>query len=437
LLGKYIETLRSLNEIVEIAQDVSPFYQITSLLLEAEPRPALFMSVKGYGDFYVLGNTVSDKRYLALSLGVEQSEIDNFVLNALTDPIEPVAFREEIPPEFKKIGPNILSLPILKHYKEEPSGYITAGIVIARFPRSARENLSFHRMMVIGENRVVARVLPRHLLRIAEEKGGRTSVAIAIGVHPAVMLSAAISPPYGESEYAIANSLLRGGLELFRIGDEGMAVPSHAEIVMTGVLDLRERADEGPFVDLSKTLDEVRNEPVITIHSIYVRERAIYQSITPGGKEHVFLMSYPKEVMLKKHLLDAGICVKGVNMSSGGGAYFRAVVSILKREEFDPKHAILTAFTNIPQLKLVIVVDADVSPFDLEEVEWALATRFQPTEERMVILHGVKGSTLDPSAEKGFITSKIGIDATIPLKADKARFSKVRIPKQNEPVFIS
>lgn len=83
-------------------------------------------------------------------------------------------------------------------------------------------------------------------------------------------------------------------------------------------------------------------------------------------------------------------------------------------------NAIMAAFTGHPSLKHVIIVDDDIDIFDDRQVEWAVATRFQA--DRMLRIEGAAGSSLDPSAEG--TTWKMGLDATIPLKADRKMFLK-------------
>lgn len=55
----------------------------------------------------------------------------------------------------------------------------------------------------------------------------------------------------------------------------------------------------------------------------------------------------------------------------------------------------------------------------------AVATWF-PADRGLVVLHGVRGSSIAPSARDGF-TSKVGIDATKPLGADPAMFDKATL----------
>ena len=67
-------------------------------------------------------------------------------------------------------------------------------------------------------------------------------------------------------------------------------------------------------------------------------------------------------------------------------------------------------------MKHVVIVDDDIDIFNPHEVEWAIATRFQASRD-MVVYEGVKGSSLDPSADPiTRKTTKVGIDATAPLE---------------------
>ncbi len=118
----------------------------------------------------------------------------------------------------------------------------------------------------------------------------------------------------------------------------------------------------------------------------------------------------------------------GVRLTEGGGAmWLHAVVSITKQHEGDGKNAILAAFAGHPSLKRVIVVDEDINIYDDREVEWAVATRFQPDRDLVIVPNARGGSSLDPpSAEKGLTAKWGGIDATKPLSREK-EFERARV----------
>ena len=71
------------------------------------------------------------------------------------------------------------------------------------------------------------------------------------------------------------------------------------------------------------------------------------------------------------------------------------------------------AFGGHYDVKQVVVVDMDVDIDDPNEIEWAIATRFQADRD-LVVVSGAQGSKLDPSSDDG-ISAKMGIDATKPL----------------------
>ena len=113
--------------------------------------------------------------------------------------------------------------------------------------------------------------------------------------------------------------------------------------------------------------------------------------------------------------------VRNVHSTLGGAGFFHAVVSIRKGSEADGKNAILAALGSYPALKHVTVVNDDVDIFDAQDVEWAVATRFQADRD-VVIISDAGGSALDPSFDiKGTGTgAKMGLDATYPLKHARA-----------------
>ena len=63
--------------------------------------------------------------------------------------------------------------------------------------------------------------------------------------------------------------------------------------------------------------------------------------------------------------------------------------------------------------KLVVVVDDDIDVRNPEQVEWAIATRFQADRDLTVIPRQV-GAALDPSTSAPRVSAIMGMDATRP-----------------------
>jgi UbiD family decarboxylase len=92
------------------------------------------------------------------------------------------------------------------------------------------------------------------------------------------------------------------------------------------------------------------------------------------------------------------------------------VVQIDKQAPADGLRAAEAAFRGHGSLKHVVVVDADVNIFDPNDVEWAIATRFQAGRD-LLILQNQPSSSLDPSAVhiqgQKSRTDKMALDATV------------------------
>jgi UbiD family decarboxylase len=76
--------------------------------------------------------------------------------------------------------------------------------------------------------------------------------------------------------------------------------------------------------------------------------------------------------------------VKAVNLTEGGCGWLHAAISIDKLVDGDAKNALTATFGAHPSLKHAVVVDTDVDVYDLNMVEWAIATRFQANEDLVI-----------------------------------------------------
>ncbi len=350
-------------------------------------------------------NFLSSREILARFLNADPKKIAVELAKIYEKP-KKLDFRNFEELELKKLPKNLYELPILKFFPKT-ARYITAGIVIAK---REHYNASFHRMMLIDERRLAVRlVAPRHtylMWKDAVENGEELRVAVCIGVHPLFMLSAATRVPPGE-EFSYASKLMNG-LTVYK--KDELIIPD-SEIVLFGRLTAETTA-EGPFVDLTGTYDDVRNEPILEVDEIFAKQNYIYYTIIPSGMEHRILMGIPYEPVIYRFV--SNVCkVKNVATTTGSRNYFHAIVQIEKRTEGDAKNAILAALAANPSLKGVIIVDEDIDIFNYEDIDYAIATRFQ-ADRGFVIITGARGSSLDPSS--GETTAKWGIDATKPLK---------------------
>lgn len=179
-------------------------------------------------------------------------------------------------------------------------------------------------------------------------------------------------------------------------------------------------------MDLTETMDIVRQQPVVEIDLITHRRQPIFHALLPGGLEHRLLMGMPREPTIFAEVNKVVRCT-GVAITPGGASWLHAVVQIDKRAPGDGRAAIEAAFRGHGSLKHVWVVDTDIDIFDPLAVEWAVATRFQADRD-LVIMSAQPGSSLDPSGEhvpgQKSRTAKMGLDCTIPWGKERSKFEK-------------
>ena len=259
-------------------------------------------------------------------------------------------------------------------------------------------------------------------------------VAITIGVHPAISIAGAYQADWGKDELEIANSILNGKLRLVECPYSEMFVPSGAEIVLEGKI-LHNKTHKEWMVEMLRTYDLARSQPVFELETLYYRNNPIFHDILSGYSEHRLLMGMPIEAKLNGKIKKSFAQTKQVSLTSAGSNWLHAVVQIKKRKDSEPKKIIKKTFETHRSLKMVTIVDEDINPNDSESVEYAMATRFQADND-LVIIKNVRGSSLDPSSDqKNLKTAKLGIDATKPLTKRKEGFVIAKIPKLNN-IFL-
>jgi UbiD family decarboxylase len=387
-------------------------------------KPLLFEKVEG-SEYRVAAGVCGTRAVLARSIGVDQVSLLPRILDSIEHPKEFKLARSAPCQEVVEDEVDLRKIPILTHCELDGGPYVTAGIAVAH-DREYGYNASFHRLMVMGKDRVAARILPRHLDEFI--KRGNRDVGVALGNHPAFLFASAVSCEIGKSELAIANSLK--DMSFVKCTTNGSLVPADCELVLEGVVT-DELVDEGPFPDIIGSYDIVRKQRVIRINRVTHRRDPIYQAILPGGVEHRFLMGTPREATMFREVSKVCDCID-VRLTAGGSSWLHAVVKIRKRKIDDPNNAIEAAFRGHASLKQVVVVDEDIDIEDPNAVEWAIATRTQMDSD-LKLKPGELGSSLDPSADQVTRkTCKVGIDATIPLNSPKGGFLKSRIPGEDQ-----
>jgi UbiD family decarboxylase len=424
----FVERLKKEDRAAVLKKPVSKELDLAGLMHAMDGRPVLAPEVEGSG-FAAVGNVFSTRELICDYLGISKDELVPKLVHATNSPAKPELVESGPVLENSTDEIDLGKLPIPMHAEKDGGPYISSAVIIAHDKELGR-NLSFHRMMVIGKDRLVMRILPRHLDEFIKRAGGELDVAFIVGAPINVLLSAAISSKLGQDELEYANAL--APVKTVKLGN-GIEVPADCEFAFEGKIT-KELQDEGPFIDLTETYDVVRKQQVMKVTKMYHRNNPLWHVLLPGGLEHKVLMGMPREPTIYNEVSKVCEC-KGVNITTGGCSWLHAVVSIKKKTDEDGKNAIDAAFAGHKSLKHVVVVDDDIDVNDPADVEWAIATRFQASKG-LVVKEKQKGSSLDPSADPNTReTTKMGLDATKPLQEAKA-FEKGTWKKMNPKDYV-
>ncbi|REG58212.1 2,5-furandicarboxylate decarboxylase 1 [Paraburkholderia sp. BL6669N2] len=446
-LRDWLAHLARTGRLATIDRPVALEHELAAIAKRLDATQAAFFTKPGGHDVPVVSGFMSRRAWIAEAMGVAESDLLTRFRDAADQPIpsKEIPRAEAACQQVVHTGAIDLHklLPIPTHSEHDNGPYITAGLVIARNPRTGVQNVSINRIQVHGPDRMAILLLPRHLYafqKAAEEAGDALDVAIAIGVDPLTMLASQAISPIDSDELEIAGALHGAPLPVVKCVSNGVNVPAFAEIVIEGRILPNVRELEGPFGEFPKYYSAQEAREVIEVTALTHREKPIFHTIVPAEMEHLLLGAIPREATLLAHLQRSHPNVKDVHLSVGGVCRYHLWVQFEKKREGEAKNVILCAFGAHYDIKQVVVVDTDVDVHDPAEIEWAVATRFQADRD-LVVIEGAQGSPLDPSTTVGQpedapphlqgVSAKMGLDATRPVVYASHVFTRVRIPGQD------
>jgi len=424
---RYMAFRDMLEGVHRIDDDVSVNYDMMDTSVSMGNIPLVFNNISESPGHRAALNVLERSR-LCEMFDVSPGELIDILAWAMENPSEPqiVGSSEAKVMESGQDSVDLERIPIPWHFREDGGRYQSASIIIAEY--GGVRNVSFHRQLLRDPSHTVARLVPRHLRTLstmAAEKEEDVQIAVVNGADPTVLLAAAMSFTDYVDEMTVAAALhekLHGSpLRVVQLSN-GVIVPADAEYAMQARIT-PERDNEGPYVDITGTVDDVRQEHVIEYDAVHHRIDPIFHAIIPTGVEHRTLMGMPRAPTIKTAVSEVVKCTD-VHMTDGGCGWLASVIQIIPESDEDGKKAIQAAFEGHPSMKQVIVVDEDIDIADPMRVEWALMTRWQPDSDT-IILSDQKGSSLDPSRSENGMTSKIGMDATLDPDEDRSPYESV------------
>lgn len=427
----FLASLEGTGDLLRIAEPLPADYGVAALARRTSDRegPALLCASVGTSGFPVLTGLFAAQRRVAAALGVAPAELFTAYREREERPLPPVMAGGAAPCQdivWRAGDIDLGRLPIVRHYERDGGAYVTAGLQVARDPETGVQNVSIHRMLPLGRDRLTVFAPPgRHLRQIIErneERGAGTGIATVIGAEPATQIASQARPPFGLDEFAIAGGLRGEPVELVPCVSIDAAVPATAEMVIEGVTEPGVREPDGPFGEYPGTYSDVKPAPVLQVTAITLRRGdqrfgpAIYQNTLTGMPmtENHWMMQATATAAVWREARRITPEVRAVNVTPGGACRHHVVIAIHKRHDAEARNLGLAVIASGIGVKQAIVVDQDIDPFDPLMVEWAVNTRVQPDRD-LIVVPGLYSPTLDPSAPALRTSAKTVIDATAPL----------------------
>ena len=471
VLSHYDDELIYTDEPVDPIAELSGVYRYVgahgTVQRPTRVGPAMiFNKIKGYDDVKVLIGLLCSRKRVAHLFGTTPENLAFMLKDSVDNPIAPIVIPRDkaacqevvhlaTDPDF-----DILKiLPAPTNTPEDAGPYFTLGMCYAADPQTGERDVTIHRLCVQSKDEISMYFVPgRHLdtfRQKAEAAGKALPISISIGVDPAIEIGACFEPPttpLGFDELSIAGSLRNQPVELTECVSVNALAIANAEVVIEGELLPNVRVREDQNTDTGKAMPEFpgytgsaqAQVPVIKVKAITHRRHPILQTCIGASDEHTNLAGIPTEASILQMVEKAlpGF-VQNVHCPSPGTGKYLAVLQVKKRTPADEgrqRQAALLAFSAFSELKHVMLIDEDVDVFDINDVMWAMTTRYQG-DVSTIFIPGVRCHPLDPSQVPEYSPSilqqgmscKTIFDCTVPFHLkhnfQRSRFKEVDVKR--------
>ena len=423
-LRGFVEALTKVDE-VDVKDEAVPLAHAARHL--DGNRKAVWFKNAGPEGSEMIGNAMGSRRRLALSLGVEERELLPTMMQRLKEPCTPVEVSSADAPVHQIVlegdDADLTALPVHLQHGQDGGPYISATLDFAVDPNTGWTNVGMRRLMLRGRREAGIDLIAPSDLRViygaAHARGERMPLAFAVGFHPADAIAAlSLMPP--QDELALMGGMRGAPVPVVKCVSSDLRVPADAEMILEGYLHAEGWTEpEGPFGEYVGYYGRLKTNPVFHLTAITMRRDALFQTATIGGRhmettDTAQLCALRTEAAVWAALEMAVREPVAVYVTASCGGMYNARVSLRQRVPGEARNAIAAVFGSTADVKHVFVMDDDIDIFSHEQVDWALATRFQADRD-LVTSSGYRAVPLDPSLEGQRAGAKAGFDLTVPF----------------------
>jgi 2,5-furandicarboxylate decarboxylase 1 len=408
--------------------------------LEANPKAVLFEEAGGHP---LVGNLMASRSRFARAFGVTPQKLLPEILRRLRlkpDIVE--VSRDEAPVQqvvLTGADVDLTKLPVHLQHGKDGGPFVSAAMDFARDAATGWTNVGLRRLMLRGRATTgVDLVAPSDLRMIflaALQRGERLPLSIVVGAHPIDYFGATMRLPV--DELGLLASLRAAPMPVVKSITNDLRIPADAEWVIEGYLgEEGYKEPEGPYGEFLGYYGGVKTNPVFHVTAITRRRDAMFQTLTIGGAtmsrtDTAQLACLRTEVLIWRALETAIREPVAVYAPAATGGTMNVRIAMRQRVPGEARNAMMAAFGSVANVKNVFVVDPDIDVFSDEQMEWALATRFQPHRD-LVIEQGFRTLPLDPSLGDATTGAKAGYDLTLPFGGQRRIESEIPQPPRFE-----
>ena len=425
-LRRFVERLIEMGE-VEVHDAPVPLTRL-STVIEGTSKAVLFRHA-GPERVEMVAKTAGNRRRLAAAFGVAEGKEGDEYQRRLADDggkVVEVPSGEAPVHQVKLTGGQVdlARLPFHPQHANDGSCYMSSAIDFTVDPQTGRRNVGCRRLSLRNRTECGTNVTaPSDLKRIytaAVARGERLPVSFTVGTHPLDLVAATTRLP--GDELARMAAFRGAALPVVKSLTNDILVPADAEMVLEGYLDERGYVEpEGPFGEYMGYYGAIHMDPVFHCTAITMRSDVLHHTLLHGSalvmdqtdSTVITAMRGEVEAMeILRRVVKEPIAVSSRSFA-GGSSGLR--VSIRQSRSGEARDAIKALFDGIHRIKNVWVFDEDVDIEDERMVEWAFGTRFQAHRD-LIVFHGIKGMTMDPSLNGEKVGAKAGFDCTFPVE---------------------
>lgn len=417
-------------------------------IIDGNARAVLFRSA-GPDAQEVVASVCASRSRLARAFGVVPAGLFNEVQRRLRNQPQILEVPRDVAPCQQVVlqgeEADLTRLPIHLQHGLDGAPYISSAIDYVLDPKSGLTNVGIRRLMLRGPREAGADlVAPSDLKAIYEASaraGERLPVSFVVGAHPVDYVAAMMRLPV--DELGVVAALRDRPLGVVKCVTNDIRVPADAEIVLEGYLDERGHVEpEGPYGEFLGYYGALKRNPVFHLTAITCRKDALFQSMSISGPalgrtDTAQLAALRAELTVWRALETAVREPVAVYAAASSGGLLNIRVAIRQRVPGEARNAIAATLGSLANAKHVFVVDPDIDITNDEQMDWALATRFQADRD-LLIMEGLRAMPLDPSLNGSHNGAKAGFDCTWPFGSqDRLDISVPQAPRFEGKRFAS